>query len=112
MFSHPDYDLIADWGDRLQRVQVKTSSCWREGRWEVTLATRGGNQSWSGLVKVLDRSRCDSVFVHVGDGRRWHIPIAALGGGSGILLAGPKYAAYEVDRGDPLPARNPLPTLD
>ena len=24
----PDYDLVADFGDELVRVQVKTSSCW------------------------------------------------------------------------------------
>ena len=79
LFESRDYDLVADFGDSLARVQVKTSSCWRNGRWEVTLATRGGNQSWSGLVKRLDVTRCDALFVHVGDGRRWYIPAAALG---------------------------------
>jgi Holliday junction resolvase-like predicted endonuclease len=39
----PDVDLVADFGDRLVRVQVKTSTVERHGRWEVTLATRGGN---------------------------------------------------------------------
>jgi PD-(D/E)XK endonuclease len=107
MFNNPDYDVVADWGDHVDRVQVKTSSCWRGRRWEVTLATRGGNQSWSGLVKRLDATRCDTLFVHVGDGRRWYIPAPALGGGSGILLGGPKYAAFEVEPGVPLPARDP-----
>ena len=107
LFESRDYDLVADFGDSLARVQVKTSSCWRNGRWEVTLATRGGNQSWSGLVKRLDVTRCDALFVHVGDGRRWYIPAAALGGGSGILLGGPKYAEYEVESGEPLQARPP-----
>ena len=105
LFEHPDCDLIADFGDRLERVQVKTSTCWRNKRWEVTLATRGGNHSWNGVVKLLNSSRCDSVFVHVGDGRRWYIPAAALGGGSGILLGGPKYAEFEVDPGAPLRRR-------
>jgi hypothetical protein len=109
----PDYDLVADWGDRLERVQVKTSSCRRHRRWDVTLATRGGNQSWSGLVKVIDSSRCDSLFIHVGDGRRWYIPIAALGGRAGIVVGGPKYAEFEVEPGPPLPARTPAePVLD
>jgi hypothetical protein len=67
--------------------------------------TRGDNQSWSGLVKLLDPSRCDAVFVHVGDGRRWYIPAAALGGRSRVLLGGPKYAGFEIDHGNPLPAR-------
>jgi hypothetical protein len=107
LFSSPDYDLIADFGDHLERVQVKTCTCWAGKRWEVTLATRGGNQSWSGLVKRLDATRCDALFVHVGDGRRWYIPASALGGGSGIVLGGPKYAEYEIDGGDPLQARPP-----
>ena len=44
LFKSPDHDLLADFGDRIVRVQVKTSTCWRLNRWEVTLATRGGNQ--------------------------------------------------------------------
>jgi PD-(D/E)XK endonuclease len=107
LFENPDYDLIADFGDRLARVQVKTSSYWRNRRWEVMLATRGGNQSWSGLVKLLDPSRCDSLFVHVGDGRRWYIPARALGGSAHIVLGGPKYSKFEVEPGSPLTARPP-----
>ena len=44
----------------------------RNRRWEVTLCTRGGNQSWNGLVKYLEPTRCDYLFVLVGDGREWH----------------------------------------
>jgi hypothetical protein len=97
----PDWDVIAEFGDRLLRIQVKTSQCYRRGRWHVTLCTRGGNQSWSGLVKVLDRSRCDYLFVHVGDGRRWFIPASALEGRSQIVLGGPKYSEFEVELGRP-----------
>ena len=53
-------------------------------------ARAGGNQSWNRVVKKLDATRCDYVFVHVGDGRRWFIPAAALGGGSGIRVGGPE----------------------
>jgi hypothetical protein len=107
VFESPNYDLVADFGDRIVRVQVKTSTYSRHGRWEVMLATRGGNQSWSGLVKVLEPSRCDSLFVHVGDGRRWYIPASALGGRTHIALGGAKYSRYVVDPGGPLPARPP-----
>jgi hypothetical protein len=103
----PDWDLIAELDGQLLRVQVKTSTCRRKGRWEVTLCTRGGNQSWQGLSKVLDRSRCDYLFVLVGDGRRWFIPSTSLGGESGMRLGGPKYAAFEVDRGPPILGRTP-----
>ena len=104
----PDCDVIADLDGQLLRVQVKTSTCRRKGRWEVTLCTRGGNQSWNGISKRLDPSRCDYLFVLVGDGRRWFIPSYALGGRSHIVLGGPKYSEFEVAPGDPIPARAPL----
>jgi hypothetical protein len=44
----PDVDMVAVRDDEIIRVQVKTTRCFRLGRWDVTLATRGGNQSWSG----------------------------------------------------------------
>jgi hypothetical protein len=56
------------------------------------------------VVKRLDPSRYDYLFVHVGDGRRWFIPSAVVGGGVGILIGGPKHAAFEIEAGDPLPA--------
>jgi hypothetical protein len=106
----PNCDLIADFGNRVERVQVKTSIAWHNQRYVVALCTRGGNRSWNGVIKRLDSTRCDTLFVHVGDGRRWYIPAAALGGGSGIVLGGPKYGEYEIEPGEPLPQR--LPPLD
>jgi PD-(D/E)XK endonuclease len=67
----PDVDLVADFGDRLERVQVKTSTVEIRQRWEVSISTSGGNRSWSGLVKYFSPAQCDFLFVHVGDGRRW-----------------------------------------
>jgi hypothetical protein len=68
------WDVMAEFNGRAIRVQVKTSRCVNKDRWAVTLATRGGNQSWNGLTKYLDPSRFDYLFVLVGDGRRWFIP--------------------------------------
>ena len=105
-FGHSeDADLVADRNGELIRVQVKTSTCFSHGRWQVTLCTRGGNRSWSGLVKRFAAARCDWLFVLVGDGRRWFIPAGTVGGGSGLVLGGPKYATYEIDSGRPLPER-------
>jgi hypothetical protein len=100
-FGHsPDTDLVADLCGRLCRIQVKTSTVRiKNGRYAVTLATRGGNQSWSGLVKRFGSERCDYLFVLVADGRQWLIPAEAVEGGASIIVGGPKYAAYEVDRG-------------
>ena len=93
----PDYDLVADWGEGAMRVQVKTSNVFDKNRWQVSVCTRGGNQSWNGLVKRLDPACYDQLFILVGDGRRWLIPAAEVGGGCAIHVGGPRYAAFEID---------------
>ena len=105
--SSPHFDLIADWGEGVKRIQVKTSTYFHNGRWGITLCTRGGNRSWSGLVKTLDASQYDYLFVLVGDGRRWLIPAAEVDGGSGLNPGGPKYERFEIEPG--LPLRPPAP---
>jgi hypothetical protein len=97
------YDLVAELGEELIRVQVKTTTVRRRARWEVALCTRGGNRSWSGMSKLLDPRRFDYLFALVGDGRQWFIPSRRLGGGSSVALGGPKYREFEVERGDPIP---------
>ena len=99
----PNWDLLAEIDDRLVRVQVKTCTHFRNGRWPVQVCTRGGNQSWTGTTKFLTPDRCDYLFVLVGDGRRWFIPPDALGGRHRVCVGGPKYAEYEVDPGRPIP---------
>jgi len=103
-FGHsPDVDLVTEIDGQLVRVQVKSCRFRQNGRWCVAVCTRGGNQSWSGIVKRMDSSRCDYLFVAVADGRRWFIPSSAIGGGTSILLGGPRYARYEVEPGPPMP---------
>jgi PD-(D/E)XK endonuclease len=99
----PDYDLIADDGEVLLRVQVKTTTQRGDGRWRVDVCTKGGNRSWNGLVKRFSPTRCDCLFVLVADGRRWFIPAGAVEGGTALHLGGPKYAEFEVEPGRPLP---------
>ncbi|MDX6590802.1 MAG: endonuclease [Solirubrobacterales bacterium] len=100
----PDVDLMADLGDRLVRVQVKTSTLRTQtsnghDRWNVSVATKGGNRSWSGTAKVLDPAKVDSLFVLVGDGRRWFIPAALMEGTWTVTLGGVKYSEFEVEPG-------------
>jgi PD-(D/E)XK endonuclease len=99
----PDWDLIAELDGRLLRVQVKTTRRRQGGRWSVMVCTRGGNQSWTGIAKYFDVSRCDYLFVHVADGRRWFIPSKAIEGRTAIALGGPKYAEFEVEAGAQFP---------
>jgi hypothetical protein len=103
----PDFDLVAEADGRLMRVQVKTST-WRRnestgrGNWQVALRTSGGNQSWNRVVKTMDPSRADYVFVLTGDGRRWFIPTSAVDGRHAIHLGGAKYSEFEIDRSQPI----------
>jgi Holliday junction resolvase-like predicted endonuclease len=106
LFHSPDYDLIAEMAGRLVRIEVKTTQCLTPiGNWCASICTRGGNQSWNGTTKRFDPKRCDFLFVHVGDGRRWFIPSARIEGSRGIVLGGRKYAQFEVEPGPPLPPR-------
>ncbi len=101
----PDVDLMALVEGAALRIEVKTSTYRNEARrWQITISTSGGNQSWNGLVKHFDRKRCEYLFVHVGDGRRWFIPTGAIDGTSSLLLGGPKYAEFEIEPGRPLEA--------
>jgi PD-(D/E)XK endonuclease len=98
LFHSPNYDLVADLRGRLIRVQVKTSRYVVEstGHYAIQLATSGGNQSWNGLVKELDPSRFDFLFVLVASGRCWFIPSAEIEARRSIHVGGAKYSEFEV----------------
>ena len=99
---------MAEWDEGPVRVQVKTST-YRgskpgSDRWHVSIATNGGNRSWSGVAKRFDHARVDYLFVLVGDGRRWFIPAHLVEGTRGLVVGGSKYSEFEIERGTPLEA--------
>jgi hypothetical protein len=98
-----DFDLVAQVAGQLLRVQVKTSTQEIRTpnghlRYPVALVTNGGNQSWTGVSKVIDTEKIDYLFVLTASGRRWFIPSTDLEGKRAIQLGGLKYAEYEIDR--------------
>jgi hypothetical protein len=106
-FTHsPHVDLMAELDGRLVKIQVKTStyhgSKRENDRWQISIATNGGNRSWTGLAKRFDPRHVDYLFVLVGDGRRWFIPAHHVEGSRGLTLGGAKYSEYEVERGTAL----------
>lgn len=106
-FGHsPDCDLLAQKENELYRIQVKTSSLFQRNRWVVATCTRGGNRSWNGVIKRLEETRFDYLFVVVGDWRCWFIPASEVNGRSGISLGGPKYSEFEIH---PYPREAPRP---
>ena len=103
----PDVDLIAAVEGRLLRVQVKTTTqrdSTPDGheRWTVSVATSGGNQSWTRVAKRFDAGCVDFLFVLVGDGRRWFIPSDAVESTVGLKLAGTKYSEFEIEAACPI----------
>jgi Holliday junction resolvase-like predicted endonuclease len=120
-FGHsPDYDLVADVDGRLLRVQVKTSTSAEVTpngyrRYQLQIATNGGNQSWSGVAKRFDPGRFDLLFALVADGRRWLIPTTRIEAETNMSLAGPKYSEFEIEPGqaiDHLVYGEEMPTLE
>jgi hypothetical protein len=72
------YDLVVDDGARLQRVQVKTTTYRsRYGVFVVSLATRGGNQSFH-TSKAFDATSCDQLYVLTDAGERYLIPTSVI----------------------------------
>jgi hypothetical protein len=100
LFHSPHYDLVADVEGRLLRVQVKTSRRRypETGHYAVQLATSGGNQSWTGVVKTFDRRCVDFLFVLVVDGGRWFIPASEIEGCRAISVGGSKYSEFRVGK--------------
>jgi bifunctional DNA-binding transcriptional regulator/antitoxin component of YhaV-PrlF toxin-antitoxin module len=102
-FGHsPDFDLVAQVGGRLLRVQVKTSTqeittSTGDLRYPVSLVTCGGNQSWTGVAKLFDPEKIDYLFALTSRGRRWFIPATDLDGKRNVSLGGTKYAEYEIE---------------
>ena len=88
------YDLVVDKGTLL-RVQVKrTHRIAESGNYEASLTTKGGNQSWSGLVKKITSDECDIVFISTPDGD-WELPVSVVEG-KGTITLGKKYKQYRL----------------
>jgi PD-(D/E)XK endonuclease len=78
------YDLLIDTGERILRVEVKTTAAMSG---EVDLRTRGGNQSWHGSSVFLSAQHCDVVFaVNLTTGVEQEYLIQELEGRSSVTL--------------------------
>lgn len=89
-----DYDLIVDCGDRLDRVQVKTTSYKKLNKFKVSLSVKGGNRS-NNTIKSFDKTTVDSVFILTSDGEKYWIPVKDLVGNNTISLCG-TYECFKI----------------
>lgn len=83
------YDLIVDNGNKILRIQVKTSSYKRypNGGYTVQLKTNGGNQSGKGKSSFIDKNFVDVVFVLCEDGNYYSIPSDICENKSNIIVS-------------------------
>jgi hypothetical protein len=87
------YDLVVDDGTQLHRVQVKTTTCRSPyGTFIVSLATRGGNQSFH-TSKDFDPAASDLLYVLTDDRERYVIPTSTIRSRTSLHL-GPKLARF------------------
>jgi hypothetical protein len=89
------YDLIVDDGLALFRIECKTSDYIRNGKYEVKLATAGGNQSWNGVIKQISANDSDLLFIRTTAGDQYLLP-TKLVDGMGSLTLGSKYEEYKL----------------
>lgn len=73
-----DYDLIVDIDNKLQRVQIKTTTYKKHNNYSISLTVKGGNQSYS-TIKKLDKTKVDQVFVVTADDTKYLIPVDKIG---------------------------------
>lgn len=63
------YDLIVDVDGVLKKVECKSSTYKANKKsYQVSLCTSGGNQSWNKVVKKIDSTKVDEIFILDGDG--------------------------------------------
>lgn len=92
------YDIVVDDGDRLLKVQVKTTQCKSpSGGYAVNLKTSGGNTKTNTITKRKEGDY-DLLFVLSELGECWIIPEKSLSGASNSIVVGAtKYSEYKLD---------------
>lgn len=99
--SPTTYDLIADWGEGLKKIQVKSGNCQRKGSpYSVKIVkTRyrktAEGQPWKYVHSPYEPEDLDLFFILLGDGTRYLIPFDAVSGQSVVSLPG-AHSMYQV----------------
>jgi len=80
------YDLLVDVGDKIHRVQVKSTRFKkRGGSFYVSLTLKGGNRSGR-TITAFDKTLVDSVYIVTGDGVEYWIPVEKMKSNNTISL--------------------------
>jgi hypothetical protein len=90
------YDLVVGDDDGLKRVEVKTTTHKKRGKYVVVIRTCGGNQSWNGIVKKFDPDEVELLFVLTDDGSQYVIPTEHVQART-MLTLGPQVERFRVN---------------
>ncbi len=94
-----DYDLVVDIDNKLQRIQVKTTTSLRMGKnigYDVELRVRGGNRSGTGKSKSFDSTKADQLFILTSRGDQYLIPTSQVRGKTSITVGDKMYTEFIV----------------
>ena len=90
------YDLVAEVGGTLFRVQVKYAGYYSDNnKYKAALRTMGGNQSYHTAKKYKDDD-FDLLFVYVENGRKFLFPWSEITNRNNLSVEASKYSKYEV----------------
>lgn len=81
------YDLVVEKNEKLNRVQVKTTTYKTQyGIYQAMLKTSGGNKSGTGKISKIDPLCVDLVFILTDDGTCYEFPSSFVDGKPHINL--------------------------
>ena len=87
-----DYDLIVEKNNQLKRVQVKATSCMRNGNYQVALKSCGGTKGKA--YKTVKDTNIEEMFVLTADKSIYIIPIEKIKNNSTLSICS-KYKEYK-----------------
>jgi len=90
-----DYDLVVDNGEKLLKIQVKTTKWIDNGKYQVGLRTTSGNKTVT-KRKDFSENHCDILFVLTDCGECYSIPRDQITSTAQLTL-GDKYFQYKVN---------------
>ena len=89
-----DYDLIVDDPTKgLQRISIKTTSCYRHGSFIVGLRVCGGNSKRNYVHKLATEVKYAMLFMLTSAGDIYYMPKPNVTGG---IALGKKYQCFKV----------------
>lgn len=95
-----DYDLIVDDGNKLQKVQVRTSDAKsKHGSYNVSVRVSGGSATKRNQIRKAGTDmKYDLLFALCGDGSKYLIPKEAFKNCRSYIVVGNKsYTEYKVE---------------